>query len=378
MKRSNKPIKEWFIWYLVALVCSSAGSRLAYSDLLASEAWQCWSSRTAWKRDSALAAVATLLAIFLLWNMRAFTREQRTSKEPFAPSSFHRYEWMLLAVATILLLALNFFILPHSFRLGLQERMALLSQKPGCNDLSQVVPYDFQQILRPYFPYLLHVLGLWVGIVMPIFLFLIRCVSCDWDQWKENRSKLETYVLKAQKSTIHNRVEVFDGLSVSLQDYVVALKGIAEQYVPILLGVSLILLYEQITPSVETVTPAAVDIGKLAVWLLLGPALLACIVIVALGYQKAAHKAELGLRALVGTSPRIEDEDLLKRITEARSKLIWDQSPAAFILSVAKSATVSVPLLLAIIAYVLHLHSEGWFRIFVPKALVDFVQNLYK
>src|SRR5580700_2691895 len=102
MKRS-KPIREWFIWYFVAVVCSVAGTRLAYSDLLASEAWQCWSSPAAWKRDSALAAVATLLAIFLLWNMRAFTREQRDSKNPFAPSSFHRYERMLLAVATILL-----------------------------------------------------------------------------------------------------------------------------------------------------------------------------------------------------------------------------------------------------------------------------------
>jgi hypothetical protein len=168
-------------------------------------------------------------------------------------------------------------------------------------------------------------------------------------------------------------------MMLSLQDYVVGLKSVAEEYVPVLLGVSLILMYEQITPSVQTVTDAAVESGKLAVWLLLGPALLTCIIIVALGYQSAAHIAESGLRALAGASSEsASDGDMLKRIAEARSKLIWDQSPAAFILSVVKSATVSIPLLLAIIVYILSLHTEQWFRILVPKALVDFVQNVYK
>jgi hypothetical protein len=311
--------------------------------------------------------------------MKAFSREHADKKRLFAPSNFNRREWIILIVLALLLLGLNFVILPHSFRVGLAERMAVLSQKPGCTNLSQVVPDDFHQILRPYFPYLLHVLGLWGGIVVPIFLLLVRSVSADWDQWEENRTKLERFVLKAQQPEIKDRIIVFDGLLVSLQDYVVALKGVAEQYVPILLGVSLILLYEQITPSSETVTPAAIEFGKLAVWLLLGPALLTCIVIVALGYQKAAHEAESGLSALVRAHPEsVEDDEVLKRVAEARSKLIWDQSPAAFILSVAKSATVSIPLLLAVIAYVLHVHSEGWFRIFVPQALVDFVQNLYK
>jgi hypothetical protein len=359
---------------------SMLGSRLAYSDLLSSEAWQCWSTPTAWKRDSALAVVATLLAIFLLWNMQAFGAEQIGKKGRFVPSHLKRYEWAIVAATVLLLLIYTFVILPNSFREGLCARMTSLSQKPGCADLERkIMTDDYHQIMQPYNVYVLHVLGLWCGVVLPVFLFLIRCVSVDWDQWKERRSRLEEYVAKANTSGVEDRAEVFEGLVISLQDYVVGLKTVAERYVPILLGVSLILLYEQMTPSSQTVTDAAVESGKLAVWLLMGPSLLTCIIIVALGYQKAAHNAESGFRALVGASSNAAGEvDLLKRIAEARSKLIWDQSPAAFILSVVKSATVSIPLLLAVVIYVLRLHTEQWFRILVPKALVDFVQNVYK
>ena len=371
---------QWLLWYLGALTFSVVGTRLAYSNFLSSEAWQCWSSPTAWKRDSALAVVAAVLAIFLLWNMQAFSSEQSGKKSRFFPSRLFRYEWVILETAALLLLIYTFVILPNSFRAGLHVRILSLSQKPGCADLeSKLLVDDFHQIVKPYFVYLLHVFGLWGGVVLPVFLFLVRCISVDWDQWKQRRSRLEEFVSKAHKSDAQNRAKIFEGLLLSLQDYVVGLKDVAEQYLPVLLGVSLILLYEQLTPSSQTVTDAAVESGKFAVWLLLGPALLTCIIIVALGYQHAAHKAESGLRALVGRSAEsVGDADVLKRIAEARSKLIWDQSPTAFILSVAKSATVSIPLLLAIIAYVLHLHSEGWFRIFVPKALVDFVQNVFK
>jgi hypothetical protein len=397
---------QWFWWYLGALSFSVAGTKLAYSELLSSAAWRCWSGPGAWKRDSMLAFVAALLAMFLLWNMQAFSAEQKGRKSRFIPSHLYGYEWVLLAAAVFFLLIYNFRIVPNKFREELPARMSSLSntfyvagdsfsgslhagvlslsQEPSeCRDLESKIGIDYyHQIIRPYYVYIFYSIGFWVAIVMPIFLFLVRCVSADWGQWKERRRSLGECVSKAcdvKDWGVQDRTEVFERLLLSLQDYVVGLKGVAEQYVPVLLGVSLLLLYYQMTPSSQTVTDLSVEYGKFAVWLLLGPALLTCIIIVALGYQNAAHKAESGLRALVGSSTNFAaDSELLKRIAETRSKLVWDQSPAAFILSVAKSATVSIPLLLAVIAYVLHLHSEGWFRIFVPQALVDFVQNLYK
>jgi hypothetical protein len=378
LKPSNRSAKEWFTWYSVSLGLSIAGTYLAYSDALGSKAWQCWTSPTAWKRDSALAVVATALVIFLLWNMGTFAIGRKTPKTLFIPSNFRLYEWLLLGTAGLLLLVLNFLVLPGIFRADLHAKLSVLAASPGCSDLSKVFADDYRQIVRPYIPYVLNPLGLWVGIVMPIFLQLIRSVFKDLRVWRINRARLDSYVSKAKRVGDTNGTSIFNGLVISLQNYVVALKAIAEEYVPILLGVSLILLYEQITPTVATTTSFSVDLGKFAVWLLLGPALVTCIVIVALGYQRATQRTEVALKALARNPSSAADSDLVKRIAETRSKLIWDQSPAAFILSVAKSATISVPLLLAIIAYVFHLHNDGWFAMFVPKIVMDFIHNLYQ
>jgi hypothetical protein len=211
---------------------------------------------------------------------------------------------------------------------------------------------------------------------MPVFLFLIRCVVVDWKEWNKGQLRLSRCVAKAERSE-ESHVDCFEGLILAFQDQVVRLKTVAERYVPVLLSVSLLLLHEQLTPSSQTVTDAAIEYGTFAVWLLLGPALLTCVVVVAFGYQKTARKAERGLRALAGLGATL-DSEVLKRIAEMRSKLIWDQSPGTFIFSVAKSATISIPLLLAVIAYVLHLHNDGWFRIFVPRTLGEFFQNVFK
>jgi len=58
---------------------------------------------------------------------------------------------------------------------------------------------------------------------------------------------------------------------------------------------------------------------------------------------------------------------------------MWEESPAAFVLSVVKSATISIPLLLAVTAYVVHTLSgpEGWLGIFVPRAVIDFVRRVF-
>jgi hypothetical protein len=287
---------------------------------------------------------------------------------------------MVLVAVVILLVLYNFVFLPDSFRSGLRLNMGTLMHKPACADLeAKVANDDYHQIMKPYIPYFLYIFGLWFGIVLPLFLFLLRSVSVDWKQWKDRRSRLDKCVDTKVSPLLQEQFRTFEKLLTAFQDHIVGLKDIAERYVPVLLAVSLALLYEQVTPSHQTVTPAAVESGKLALWFLLGPALLICITIVALGYQGAAHKAESGLRFLIedlGYSG--EGVEAFKAISEARSKLIWDQSPAAFILSVVKSATVSIPLLLAVIIYVLHSLSGGWFSIFVPKALVDFVQSVYK
>lgn len=368
----------WASWYAGAILASIAGTRMAYSNRFSSEAWQCWSSPTAWKRDVARVIVSATLSIFLLWSMNAFSTSREHQEKQLSFFPLRRYEWMLLVGSVIFLMLFNLVLLPNSFRAGLDRDMATLVQKHGCEGLqAKIANDDYRLIMKPYIPYFLYIFGMWFGIVLPLFLVLLRSVSVDWKQWRERRLRLGECVSSEFVPSVQKPFQAFEKLLTAFQDYIVGLKDISERYVPVLLAVSLALLYEQVTPSFQTVTPAAEESGKLALWLLLGPAFLICITIVALGYQSAAHKAESGLRVLIKSSDSGKDADAFKAISEARSKLIWDQSPATFIFSVVKSATVSIPLLLAIIVYVLHSRSDGWY-IFVPKALVNFVQNMYK
>jgi hypothetical protein len=113
----------WAGWYIGALLISIVGTKLAYSDWLSSEAWQCWSSPTAWKRDAALAFVASVLVAFMLWSMRAFrTNPGDHSRQFLFP--FRNYEWVMVAITIIILLFLNCFWLPHSFSRELVEGTA--------------------------------------------------------------------------------------------------------------------------------------------------------------------------------------------------------------------------------------------------------------
>ncbi len=147
-----------------------------------------------------------------------------------------------------------------------------------------------------------------------------------------------------------------------------------------LLAVALGLLYEQLTPSHQTVTRAAVEYDKVVLWLVLGPALFILVTFVALGYQSAAQKVESGLSTFAETLVNDgKKSQLLDRVLAARAGLLWHQSPATFVFSVIKGATVSITLLVSVTAYVLHTLTQGeWIHIFVPSVVVDFIKSLFK
>ena len=64
-----------------------------------------------------------------------------------------------------------------------------------------------------------------------------------------------------------------------------------------LLSISILLLYKQITPSHTTATKFAQEFSKVALWAILGPSLILLMGVVALGYQRAVQKLERGFHA---------------------------------------------------------------------------------
>jgi hypothetical protein len=377
--------------YIAVFIVGTTGTFLAYEkDSLSSDAWRCWSASGphAWERDAARLLVAAVLSLFMLWNMDSMAAMRGTPRERFLFDHPHRYEVAIFWFFIGLVLFFHLTFLPSSFRHDLPSRAALnLKQNPAnpyCPDIAhKVATDDFGQIMKPYIPYMLYATALWIGVVTPVFMVLLRRIRADWVQWRERRDSLDACLspLLSQSQTDDTApARFFERLRVAFQNYVIGLKEVAERYFPVLLAVSLALLYEQLTTSKETVTTTAVESGKVALWFLLGPTLLICITMVAIGYQNAARKAESGFRALaVFSSKHHGPPELPDRLAMTRSRLMWEESPAGFVLSVVKSATISIPLLLAITAYIVHTLSgpEGWLGIFVPQIVINFVHRVF-
>jgi hypothetical protein len=357
------------LWYLIALALSTCGTFLAYNGPLSSEAWQSWSGTGAWKRDVLRAVVAAIIAIFVLWHTRQVLTKQKVLKHFLIFAPHRRHEWILLLVLTTLLLWLILVLLPEQFRANLPKEFLSLSKDE-----------EFRQIRKPYFPYYIYVVGFWYGIVWPAFICLVRSIQRDfkWRQqaWARLNGSLPDQSLAEGCATSG----AFERLLVAFQAYVLGLKEIAERYLPVLLALALGLLYEQLTPSHQTVTRSALEYGKVVLWLVLGPALFVLVTFVALGYQSAAQKLEAGFGTFAETLVNDGNKfDLLDRVLAARADLFWHQSPATFVFSVVKGATVSITLLVSVTGYVLHTLTHGeWIHVFVPKMVVDFIKSLFE
>jgi hypothetical protein len=263
---------------------------------------------------------------------------------------------------------MNFYVLPEAFRHELDLRKSS-------------VPRTFDQIMKPYFPYFLYAAGFWFGIVTPAFLFLLRAARRDWSWWRAARGRLYGILSKQVSSAEELTAAGFQELTVSFQNYVIGLKNIAERYLPVLLAMSLALMHEQLTKTHESVTAASVEAAKAASWLFLGPALLIFVTLVALGYQSAVKKAEAGFSPYIEILVKSPEKfDLLSAMLVLRANFIWEQSPLSFVISAIKSASVSIPLLLALTVYVLKnvIDQASWPSLFVPEPVLRFLQGFYQ
>lgn len=237
----------------------------------------------------------------------------------------------------------------------------------------------WRDILVPYLPYLLYIYGLWIGLVFPVLLVLTR--------WIRHDNLIGSQLIKQLHETLppdppceHDLTpEVFERLLVAYQSYVVWLKEVAERYLFIIVVVSLGLLYEQLTTSRFTATSAALDIAKILLWLLLGPALISFVVLVALGYQRTSRRLQHALGVLAAAlAGRKEPQGLFDRVVATRNSLIWERGSTEFVVSVVKSAGVAMPLVIALSGYVIDALSRGkWLSIFLPDAVVKVIKSLY-
>ena len=359
-------------YFAVAVAACTLSSLLTYQGPLASKPWTCWAGELgelAWIRDGLRALVAAALAFCALAQMDAFAAEGPRSWRAFStifpsPGAELRATILLtvLAIASVPLLGTD-------FKQGLPER---------CKGVP--IGSEMREIWAPYVLYLPYIVILWIGIVFPILLYLWRWVSQDL-RWRTEVAQELRVAFASLPESLQEKTRAFEHMRVAFEAYVLRLRETAERYVSVLVLVTIALLYEQTTASHRTGTDLAADIGKIALWLLLGPALFSFIVVVATGYQRTARRFEQVLTNIIGSLDRQgADAGLLDRMLKARGEIVWERSAAAFIVSVVKSATVAMPLLFALGGYVVSLLADDkslWVHIFVPKRISDFFKLLY-
>jgi len=278
-----------------------------------------------------------------------------------------RFELIALLVVFAVLISAQLTLLSKSFIAGMPSR--------GCT-----VPTSeemFRQIYSPYIPYTLYMVALWIGVVFPVLLFLMRSVPADVRWSRNNWTVLQQAITHAQGPAPHELARTYRELVLRFEDYVLGLKRIAQRYIPIIFAVSIILLYEQLTPSSRTVTQAAVEGGKVGLWILLGPTLLVCLVLVVFRYQQASEATIPALTA-VAANPAT-DGSLFDSALEKRSDLSWKRGTFQFVVSLFQSATFTIAFLVAVSSYTLSsaVQGEKLMYLLVPKAVIEFLKRLF-
>jgi hypothetical protein len=357
--------------YVISFTICMMGSLLAYHGPLSSDAWRFWDGGLAWIKDTIRAFVCALAGLFMLANMNAAVRPNpKADADPKLTSLRLRpAERIVLWLFICFLVYATVFPLREDF-----ERTLIMPPR------NYTGPLNFGNIWMPYFPYFFYILGLWIGIGFPVLIFLGRNVRLDRDWWLRARSDLDKVCFREFKVENNPQEDATQDIGVAFQDFAIGLRSIGERYLPVSLSVCLLLLYEQLTPSNKTVTGTAGDWGKLTLWLLLGPSLVVCFFLVALGYQRAARKVEIGFRSLAEAAKSTPDgKDSFVKATKARTDLLWNRSPAAFVLLIIKSASISVLLLVTVTVYVLKTITspEGWFGVFLPKIVMETFKKIY-
>ncbi len=371
--------RSLLLWYFIVLIISILGTYLAYNEPLTSEAWKAWSpgDKNPWIKDSIRGVAIALVSLFVLWNLNVFGawRSERKSYYPLFRLAI--YEKVIVIIFFCLLMILQFTYLREDFK----------SQLPKRSDYhyppEAVAPekYSFDQIDLPYLPYSLYSIGLYIGIMLPALLCLIRRISFDKNILSRTKKDLENLSQLDVDSEKSFTIFCFKQFELAFQNYVILLKNISERYLPLILVTAIFLIIEQITSSKDTVTPAAIEITKTLEWLLIGPILLLFLVIVAIGYQITVKGAEKKLRSFIDLIKMLPDKsEVLGEIINFREKLIWSYSPLSFIISAVKSASIAIPLLLTLIIYIIQniVTESNWLHIVLPKQIAQLFIELYK
>jgi hypothetical protein len=355
------------IWYLAAAGLACVGTYLQYHGVLTSPvvlAWQVLTNVDDTTMDIVRIIIATLLALFALRNLEVVYDARDPLSLELSRTVLTVTERWLAGIALALAALFAFWALPSSFADSYQTLVAA-----GTKIAGTPIPTDdsvWRQVYIPYLPYALYVFGLWIGIVLPVLIAMLRRLAVDFPQiWILKRTLV---VSKADATRIAASAGDIKEYAANYQVYLAALRDAATRYVPLLLVVATMCLAEELTNLHCSVGPWATNAGKVALWALLGPALIISLVVFAGFYDDGIRSAKFSLEKVLAAARSSADPDALP---EAQNALVeaGKESSMAGIVAVAKTGQVGVYVLVVVATSWLSATKYGM-RPFVPQNAV--------
>jgi len=236
----------------------------------------------------------------------------------------------------------------------------------------------FEELQRPAIPYFFYELALWFGVVWPIFISVIRSARSDITEsrlWETAFNQHYSAELKVnQKVGSHG----FDELVTAYHNRVTRLIKRAQCNLSVILILLACFLLEYYLDKPNTALQEAVDIGKKMVWLLLLPPIAAFVRTGVIGHRKATLKMNEQLRYYMDSLTNSHaDSELLNKVRVHDDQLVWTKHTSAFVISVAKSNNVIIPIALLGAGAILDSMTGGsLINIFAPSDWVNFGKSI--
>ena len=360
---------EVVVWFSAILVVSTLGTYLSYHGPLSSETMRAWGNRQPMNpvnMDVLRLVLGFLAALYILWGMGVFSSKREGRERLLLSLPLRRYEWWACVLGTGLLLVFALVFQPlYGFR---QDLVRLRIEVPA---------NTFQQITRPYLAYVVYMGGLWLGVVLPVFLLLVRSISLDRAEWRRWQT-----VVAADRRDFDITPPTFQGYVADLENYILFIKDVVERYFPVFLAVITLLVLEQFSALASSSTPMAADVAKTLLWLVWMPAAGLSVYILAKAYEDALAVAKSDLGAFIERLRSYPDRhELLDRVIEKRGELDRKRGPVTFLFSVFTGGRVMVYALGTVIVFLIKSLStryEDLARAFFPGWLVEFISNFFR
>lgn len=297
-----------WIWYTAAFAFCIIGA-LAHDRLFTSDIWNAWAAtRTGssvhllplWS-DIGRAAVGFVLSFWTLQSLDIVSENDETKIDSVA---FSPHELVVTAVAVTAALFSAYYVLPANFYLECRDLVS-------ANLISRSVTFTPGDIWKSYVLYSPYVLGLWLGMVYPVFFFFIRRIRTDYAVWKFSGESARTVAGRPTKKAI-------DVVWTSWLGRHRVLKRVAAHYLPVLTFAVFLVIFEEAFFHVSA-TRIGDGSGLAALSLMLLPALVISTILFTKQYARERKQTQTWLENVANESAGYVWSDANQKLRELES-----------------------------------------------------------